>query len=243
MVLTLLTKAGLGTTFATVIVTILCAVIAYLLGSLNFGIIFSKLLYKEDVRNSGSGNAGSTNMLRTYGKKAGIMTFCGDCLKTAVSIGIGYLLFNVFGMFIAGIACMVGHSYPVFFKFKGGKGVACFAILVLITSITMNMWYLFVILFVIFAVIVIGTRFVSLGSIIASLLYPILLNRFVEISAGMAKTEEMAETILKLHGFEIFAVIAAFFVVFLHRSNLVRLFNGTENKISLSKKKKDGESK
>ncbi len=243
MILQLLSDAGLGNTPATIIVTVLCVVIAYLLGSLNFGIILSKLLFKEDVRNSGSGNAGSTNMLRTYGKKAGIMTFGGDCLKTAVSIGIGYLLFNIFGMFIAGIACMIGHSYPVFFKFKGGKGVACFAILVLITSITMNMWYLFVILFAIFAIIVIGTKFVSLGSIVGSLLYPILLNRFIEIAAGTAKTEEMAESILSLHGFEFYAVIAAFFVVFLHRSNLVRLFNGTENKISLSKKKKDGEEK
>lgn len=243
MILQLLSNAGLGNTPATIIVTVLCVVIAYLLGSLNFGIILSKLLFKEDVRNSGSGNAGSTNMLRTYGKKAGIMTFGGDCLKTAVSIGIGYLLFNIFGMFIAGIACMVGHSYPVFFKFKGGKGVACFAILVLITSITMNMWYLFVILFVFFAIIVVGTRFVSLGSIVCSLLYPILLNRFVDFAANNVKTEEMAESILKLHSFEIYAIIAALFVVFLHRSNLVRLLNGTENKISLSKKKKDGEEK
>jgi len=233
--------SGVNGTVATVIGVILCVIISYLLGSLNFGIIFSRLIYKQDVRSSGSGNAGSTNMLRTYGKRAGIMTFAGDCLKTAVSIGIGFLVYDIYGMYFAGIACMVGHSYPVFFKFKGGKGVACFATLVLVISIATNMWYLFVILFVIFAVIVIGTKYVSLGSIVASLLYPILLNRFIEISPSMTTDEIMIQEILNLHAFDIYAVVAAFFVVFLHRSNLVRLFNGTENKISLSKKKKENE--
>lgn len=233
---------GAGETVATVIGIALCVIVSYLLGSLNFGIIFSRLFYKEDVRSSGSGNAGSTNMLRTYGKRAGIITFAGDCLKTAVSIGIGFLISDITGMFIGGIACMVGHAYPVFFKFKGGKGVACFAILVLITSITMGMWYLFVTLFVLFFILVIWTRFVSLGSIICSLLYPVMLNRFVDMVATNIENTEAAESVLALHGFEIYAVFAAFFVVFLHRSNLVRLLTGKENKISLSKKK-DGEKK
>lgn len=229
--------SGLDGTVAAVIGIILCFAVSYLLGSLNFGIIFSRLLYKEDVRSSGSGNAGSTNMLRTYGKRAGIMTFTGDCLKTAVAIGIGFLIFQHHGMFIAGIACMIGHSYPVFFKFKGGKGVACFAILVLITSISLSMWYLFVILFAIFVIIVVGTRYVSLGSVVGSLLYPVLLNRFVEMAANKVADTEAAEFILGLHSFEIYAILAALFVVFLHRENIVRLFNGKENKISLFKKK------
>lgn len=240
MITKFLFDAGLGTTASMVIGIALTAIIAYLLGSLNFGIIFSKLLFKEDVRSSGSGNAGSTNMLRTYGKKAAIMTFAGDCLKTVVSIAIGFLFADITGMFIGGIACMVGHSYPVFFKFKGGKGVACFAILVLMTSITMGMWYLFAILFAMFAIIVIGTKYVSLGSIICSLLYPVLLNRFVEMAAKNVTEEAVRESILTLHSFEIYAVLAAFLVVFLHRANLARLFKGTENKIRLSKKK-DGD--
>ena len=227
-------KAGLNGTASTVLGIVLCVLTAYLLGSLNFGIIFSRLIYKQDVRSSGSGNAGSTNMLRTYGKKAGVMTFAGDCLKTAVSIGIGFLVAEFMGMFIAGIACMVGHSYPVFFKFKGGKGVACFAVLVLITSIVMGMWYLFAILFAIFAIIVLSTKYVSLGSIICSLLYPILLNRFVDMAA---KFSAEPETILVLHGFEIYAVLAGLFVVFLHRTNIVRLYKREENKINLFKKK------
>ena len=227
-------KAGMNSTAATVLGIIICLLTAYLLGSLNFGIIFSRLIYKQDLRSSGSGNAGSTNMLRTYGKKAGIMTFAGDCLKTAVSIGIGFLVAEFTGMFIAGIACMVGHSYPVFFKFKGGKGVACFAILVLITSIVMGMWYLFAILFVIFAIIVLTTKYVSLGSIVCSLLYPIFFNRFVDMAANFSSEPE---TILVLHGFEIYAILAGLFVVFLHRTNIVRLYKREENKINLFKKK------
>ena len=179
-------------------------------------------------------------MLRTYGKKAGLMTFAGDCLKTVASIAIGFLFADVTGMFIGGIGCMIGHSFPVFFKFKGGKGVACFAILVLMTSITMGMWYLFAILFAMFAIIVIGTKYVSLGSIICSLLSPVLFNRFVEMAAKNVAEEAAKESILTLHSFEIYAVLAAFLVVFLHRANLARLFKGTENKIRLSKRK-DGD--
>ena len=219
---------------AFVLTAVICAVIAYILGSLNFGIIVSKLLYKEDVRKSGSGNAGSTNMLRTYGKKAAAFTFLGDCGKTAIAMGIGFLFMEFHGMFLAGVFCMIGHTYPVFFKFKGGKGVACFAILVLITSIAMGMWYLFVILFVIFAVIVLGMKYVSLGSVVCALLYPVLFNRFVEMAANAS---DAPETVLILHSFEIYAVLAAFLVVFMHRSNLARLFKGTENKTILIKKK------
>ena len=245
MILQFFGNLGINGTVSAVLCIAFCAIAAYLLGSLNFGIILSRRLYKEDVRASGSGNAGSTNMLRTYGKKAGFMTFGGDCAKTAVAIGIGFLFMELHGMFIAGIACMIGHTYPVFFKFKGGKGVACFAILVLITSITMGMWYLFVILFALFAFILFTTKYVSLGSITCSLLYPVLLNRFVDISAGLLKDEEAVESILRLHSFEIYAVLAALFVVFLHRTNIVRLLKRQENKTNLFKKKdkKDGENK
>ncbi len=243
MLLNLLNGFIPNTNVSFVIAAVTCAIFAYILGSLNFGIIVSKLLYKEDVRASGSGNAGSTNMLRTYGKKAAAFTFLGDCAKTAVAMGLGFLFLGFHGMFLSGVFCMIGHTYPVFFKFKGGKGVACFAILVLITSITMGMWYLFVILFVIFAVIVLGMKYVSLGSVVCALLYPVLFNRFVEMAANASADPE---SILVLHSFEIYAVLAGLLVVFMHRSNLARLFKGTENKTILIKKKdkssKEGES-
>lgn len=227
-----LLELGAGANVSLIVSVVLLAVISYLLGSLNFGIIISNKLYHNDVRKSGSGNAGSTNMLRTYGKRAGALTFVLDCLKTAVCILLGPLFFTTkdtvyLGMFIAGICCMVGHSYPVFFKFKGGKGVACFAILVTITSICMNMWYIFVILLVLFFVVVICTKYVSLGSVLCAMLYPVLLNRL----NGDDKSVE------------IIAVLAGLFVVFQHRKNISRLLRGEENKISLSKKNKEGETK
>lgn len=225
-------ELGASSNAALIVSIVLLTVISYLLGSLNFGIIISNKLYHNDVRKSGSGNAGSTNMLRTYGKKAGSLTFLFDCLKTVVCIGIGPLFYYTEGsmflsMFIAGLACMVGHSYPVFFKFKGGKGVACFAMLVTVTSISMNMWYIFAGLLLLFFVIVICTKYVSLGSVICAMLYPVVLNRL----NGADKSVE------------IIAVLAGLFVVFQHRKNISRLLHGEENKISLSKKNKEGDAK
>ena len=226
MIFAYLCGAGVNNTFALILSIAVSVIVPYLLGSLNFGIIFSRLLYKADVRDSGSGNAGSTNMLRTYGKKAGILTFLGDCAKTALAISVGLLMLLERGMFIAGLFCMIGHTYPIFFKFKGGKGVACFAILVLMTCIKMGIWYVFLILFAMFAIIVIGTKYVSLGSIVCSLIYPIILNRFIHMFENNP-----------YQSVEMFAVFAGLFVVFQHRSNIVRLFKGNENKINLFKKK------
>lgn len=229
----------------------LCVIVPYLIGSLNFGIIFSKKMFKADVRESGSGNAGATNMLRTYGKKAGLITFLCDCLKTIVSMALAYLIMPVsksdwiyleIGIFIAGAFCMIGHTYPVFYKFKGGKGVACFAMVVLFSSIVMGVrcsglfYIIFPVLFVCFAAIVIGSKFVSLGSVICSLLYPVLLNRLVDADS-VVKGFHPYKTL------EIFAIFIGLFVVFQHRENIKRLMNGEENKISLSKKKGNEEGK
>ncbi len=111
--------------------------VAYLIGSINFAIIFSSLLMKKDIRELGSGNPGTTNMLRTGGFVPGILTFVGDALKGAVACGLGKAVFAHFsgtvhpawvaplvGAYLCGVACMLGHMYPVFFRFKGGKGVA-----------------------------------------------------------------------------------------------------------------------
>ena len=222
-----------GTLWAGAIVVmgvVLCMVIPYLLGSLNFGLIISGKKYHDDIRNHGSGNAGTTNMLRTYGKRAAALTMAGDMLKAVVAVAIGYLILNLnvtsadgtistsdpLGAAIAGLFVMLGHMFPCFFKFKGGKGVATAAMVILmIHPIT------FLICLLVFVVIVVGTKFVSLGSIMGLILYPVFLNTFAPD-----------------RGSNVFAIIMALLVVWAHRENIKRLLAGKESKISLSRKKK-----
>ncbi len=208
----------------TVLSVIVCIVIPYFLGSLNFSVILSGKLYKEDVRSKGSGNAGSTNMLRNYGKKAAGLTLLGDALKTVVSCSFGILVYGVYGAYLAGLFCMLGHMFPAYFKFKGGKGIVCLAVMILMTD-----WRVFLILFLIFLVIVLGTKYVSLGSVIGAMLYPIVLNR---INTGTGNPVRSVEVI---------AILVAILVVFMHRENIKRLYQGKESKIKLGKKKKDSE--
>ena len=207
---------------------VLCMVIPYLLGSLNFGLIISKKAYKDDVRHHGSGNAGTTNMLRTYGKKAAILTLAGDMLKAVVAMLFGYFILTLnvvsaegatatdpLGAAIAGLFVMLGHMFPCFFKFKGGKGVATAAMVVLmINPIT------FLICAAVFFIIVIGTKFVSLGSMMGMILYPVVLNAFTGTRLS-----------------NIFSIAMALLVVWAHRTNIKRLLAGEESKISLKKKK------
>lgn len=194
---------------------ILCMVIPYLLGSLNFAIIFSRLFFHDDIRKYGSGNAGMTNMLRTYGKLPALATLLCDMLKGAVAVIIGRLLFGDWGSAIAGLFVVLGHMFPCFYKFKGGKGVATTAMVVLATNPLV-----FAILMLLFLIIVIGTKFVSLGSVMCVMIYPYLLSRF-----------EVGPNVLS-------GIIIAALVIFMHRSNIKRLMAGTESKISLKSHKK-----
>lgn len=200
---------------------IVCITIPYFLGSLNFGVILSSKLYKDDVRCHGSGNAGTTNMLRNYGKKAGVLTLFGDMLKMAASCAIGAFVGPYYyGLYIAGLFCIMGHMFPVFFKFKGGKGIACLAMMVLMTDIKAFLFLIFA-----FIVIVAGTKYVSLGSVVCAMMYPVILNRVnTEVPFGW-----------------LIATVIAAFVVFMHRENIKRLWNGNENKLSFGKKKKTEE--
>lgn len=195
----------------------LCALCAYLLGGLNFGVIISSLRYHDDVRRHGSGNAGMTNMLRTYGKSAAIFTLVGDVLKTVIALYLGSFIagWDFYAPYVAALFCILGHVYPIYYGFKGGKGVAVTAAAVLIIDPVV-----FLILFAIFAIIVGFTKYVSLGSIICMLLFPLLMSNLNGPGLHV-----------------IFALVIGLFVVFCHRTNLVRLFNHTESKISLGKKK------
>lgn len=209
-----------------VVIYIVIAILAYLLGSLNFGIIISKKFRNEDVRTQGSGNAGTTNMLRSYGKGWGALTIIGDMSKVAVAILIAFALLKVTNIYdlltesfgnttdiliksFAGIFCVLGHIFPCYFKFKGGKGVATCGGMVFIID-----WRIALILLVMFALTVFISKYVSLGSIIMAVFYPILIFVF--------------------HKSVILTIIAGVFaliVIVAHRENIKRLLNHTENKI------------
>ena len=202
---------------------ILSAIAAYLIGSVNFGVLISKLAYRDDVRSHGSGNGGMTNMLRTYGRGAAAVTFLGDAFKAALSIlVVGRMLAGQWGADIAGLACVLGHVFPVYFNFKGGKGVVTVAVMILCQNP-----FVFLTLLVIFILVVLMTKYVSLGSCMCMIVYPYVLYRVT----GSYGTHI------------IIAMIAALFVVWMHRENIKRLRAGKENKISLSKKKKPKDGK
>ena len=195
--------------------------IPYLLGSINTAIIVSGVMYHDDIRNHGSGNAGFTNMMRNYGKKAAIITFVGDILKTVLAVLIGWCVFGYLTAYIAGLACLIGHVFPVFYNFRGGKGVVCLA--------TMLDWRLFLILLAIFIILVLGTKYISAGSVICAMLFPLILNR-------------MNDTPFKM--IEIIALAIAVIIVVKHRENIKRIFNGTESKFAFKKSKSaDGDKK
>ncbi len=207
----------------TISMYILCALIAYALGSLNFGIIISKLIYRDDIRKYGSGNAGTTNMLRTYGKGAAIGTILGDALKVVVAILIGNCLVGelFYGGYIAGFFAVLGHVYPVYYKFKGGKGVVASAITILMLD-----WRVFLVVLGVFVVVVAIWRYISLGSILAAATYPTI-TYAAAISSGRPAGLDF-----------VFSLILGLFVIILHRANIQRLLEGKENKLSFKKKDK-----
>lgn len=210
---------------------IIIAIIAYLIGSVNFSIIISKKTAGFDVREKGSGNAGTTNMLRSVGKKAAAITLLCDILKGVISIGIAIIIGKLWTdlnaellLQIAGIAVVIGHTFPIFFGFKGGKGVATS-----LGVLLMSNWQIGLICLVFALILMILTRMVSLGSCAAAVLFPVL-TLFINDHYTVL-TEGKSGSV-----YFIYSVILAVIVLFNHRSNIKRLLNGTENKISFSKK-------
>ena len=201
-------------------VYILVALVAYLIGSINFAIIFSKKFAGFDLRERGSKNAGTTNVLRTVGKKAGILTLICDMLKGVVSVLLAMLVAKIWTetdleiiKYLAGLMAIIGHTYPIYYGFKGGKGVATALGALLIVNPQIGLICL------VFALTIMAfTRWVSLGSILAAILFPIL-------------TIFMVDNM----GAKIISILIGALVVFNHRTNISRLKNGTENKLSLKK--------
>lgn len=221
---------------------------AYFLGGINFAIIISKKRFGADIRDYGSGNAGMTNMMRTFGKKAGILTFVGDIGKTVVACLIGYLLLGRLGAFVAGLFCMVGHMFPAAYKFKGGKGFACALATILMTDVGNPFMYhiplVLILTLIIFAAVYFVSKYISLAAIMSMLIYPMILFVFENVSMS---TISGSETVLKDPAVSFYAIDFAYYiiiallmttlVIFMHRENIGRLFRGEESKTYLGKKK------
>ena len=212
------------------IVYVIMAIIAYLIGSVNFSVIFSKKFAGFDVREKGSGNAGSTNMLRSVGKKAAALTLVCDVLKGVVAIVIAIIVGNIIQdsnkellLQIAGIAVVLGHTFPIFFQFKGGKGVATSLGILLMSN-----WQIGLICLVFALVLMALTRMVSLGSCAAAVLFPVL-TLFINDHYTVLTEGKQGSTYL------VYSIIMAIIVLFNHRSNIKRILNGTENKLSFKK--------
>lgn len=221
----------------------LAAVVAYLLGSISFSIIFTELFDKKDIREMGSGNAGMTNVLRSAGMKPGVLTTICDFGKGIVACLLGAVIFSAvlggsdglaiwgwgtepyrYGTYVAGIGCILGHMFPIFFGFRGGKGV-------LTTAAVLLMIYppILAVDFSLFLILALATKYVSLGSIMAAATFPLwgwLFNYFVFYKAGAVSLQYMVISTLLL------AVMGAC-VVAKHHANIGRLIHHTEKKFTL----------
>lgn len=204
---------------------LLAAVAAYIIGSVDFSIIVTRIFARTDVRHHGSGNAGATNVLRTAGKLPALLTFSGDFFKCVVAVLFGRWVFSWFGtvtiipIFVtmtAGLACIVGHIFPIFFGFRGGKGVAASAALVLMVD-----WKCFVVEILLFILLVLLTRIVSLSALITVTTLPVVAYLFLRIDdAAYALLDALL----------LIAVTAVLYIM--HRANIKRIIHGTEAKIS-----------
>lgn len=208
--------------------------IGYLFGTFQTGYIFGKLK-GVDIRNYGSGNTGATNSLRTFGWRGGVVTFVGDCLKAILAIVVVKMLFGesfegnvrILELY-AGMGAVLGHNFPFYLKFKGGKGIACtlavaFAVCPGTVPVCLTVFFLCLAL----------SRYVSLGSILMVLLFMIQVFVFNFYGVLGMTGNEVIE-------FNILAVIFCMMAIVRHKANIVRLINGTENKIGKKAEKKEG---
>ncbi|EOS69585.1 acyl-phosphate glycerol 3-phosphate acyltransferase [Lachnospiraceae bacterium MD308] len=211
---------------------IICVCIGYAFGLLQTGYIYGKI-HHVDIRKQGSGNAGTTNALRTLGWKAGVVTLLGDAFKCVFAVVAVHLIYKsshaqilpLLSMY-AGMGAVLGHNYPFYMKFKGGKGIAATAGLLLSTTTPVMV----LICLAAFVGLVAATRYVSVGSLVVVVIY--LLEIIYQGQTGVYK---MADHYLyEMYGIAAFLMILAFFK---HRENIKRLLRGTENKISVGKSK------
>ena len=202
-------------------------IISYVLGSVNCGIIISKLIHKKDIRAFGSGNAGATNVYRTFGAKSGVIVLFGDMAKGVIAILLAQLAIKYFGaadytLYFAGLLCVLGHMFPVFFKFKGGKGVATTTGIILFTEPLV-----FIIVFSVFFLIAFLFKYISLASIVAAAAYTLGVMVLVSV-----KEPVLEMLIIRI----IVSFIIGSLIIFSHRENIKRIKDGTEKKFKVRRK-------
>lgn len=195
---------------------VIVAVVAYLLGSVSASVLLTKLAFHKDVRTQGSGNAGATNVARVFGMGAGVLTLLADVAKTVLAMLIGKWIAADPGLAVAGVACIVGHCWPVYFHFRGGKGVSVGAAIGLMID-----WRVFVILLAVFFITFAICRIVSVCSMACAVALPIAA---AVLSVGTPKL--------------VLAIVTGVLVFVMHRANLVRLVHGTEAKFKPGSRKK-----
>lgn len=216
-------------------VLLVSAIPAYILGSINGAIITSKYLYRKDIRNYGSGNPGLTNFYRVFGKGGALLVVLIDAIKTIAPVVFGgwlfgrytnmalseiwlfrrFIMVSLFGQTISGFFVMMGHCYPVFYKFKGGKGVMAAGVILIILD-----WRLALISWGTFIILTALTRFVSLGAMIGSIVFPI------------------AQVFLQLGGFWdiVISIMCVTLLITRHGSNIRRLIKGEEPRFSFQRR-------
>lgn len=207
---------------------IICLLIGYVFGLIQTGYFYG-LTKHIDIRKYGSGNAGTTNTLRTLGWKAGVITFFGDCMKCVAAVVVVRLIFKEHALLsllamYAGMGVVLGHNYPVYMNFKGGKGIAATAGLILATNPVM-----FLIVAVVFAAIVLKTRYVSLGSLVVMVVFMIEVVVYGQMG-GFALT---GAPLFEIYAIALFLAVLGFVR---HKANIKRLMSGTENKFGVINK-------
>lgn len=208
---------------------ILCILIGYVVGLFQTGYIYGKI-HNVDIRQHGSGNAGTTNTLRTLGVKAGAITFAGDCGKAIVAILIAWLIFHnqypdtmkLLELY-TGLGAVLGHNYPFYMKFKGGKGIACTMGVMLAFY-----WPMALIGVIVFILTVFISRYVSLGSILAVITLFIEFVVFGQLGILPVKSGQVTEVY-------VLALVFSGMALWRHRANIKRLLSKTENKLSFKK--------
>lgn len=222
--------------------TLVMMIISYLLGSISFSIIFTKMFSKDDIRTMGSGNAGTTNVLRSVGKRAAVLTFLFDIIKCVISVLLTkYILVYMcavsnaptyivhYGIYLSGFCCTIGHMYPVYFKFKGGKGVVTAT-----TMMALADWRVFLAVFGLFIIVFSIWRIVSLGSIIGGIVYPVttfLITFFVDYKSNASVSFKYTLIVTAI------TALMSGIVIFKHSGNIERMINGTEKRLFGDKKK------